>query len=77
MLKEEVITAVEQGRFVIYAVARVDEALELLTGLPAGARDQHGLFPENTVNGMAVARLETIARVAVKKRGGARHGAPE
>lgn len=68
MLKEEVITAVAQGRFAIYAVARVDEALELLTDQLAGIRDERGQFPADTINGMAVTRLETIARVASKKR---------
>lgn len=68
MLKEEVISAVEQGRFAIYAVASVDEALELLTGRSAGSHDGRGQFPAVTVNGMAVARLEAIARVATKKR---------
>lgn len=69
MLKEDVIDAVAQGRFSIYAVSRVDEALELLTDLAAGIRGENGLFPADSLNGMAVARLEAIARVAVKKRG--------
>ncbi|TAN46722.1 MAG: ATP-dependent protease, partial [Methylococcaceae bacterium] len=70
MLKEEVIDAVAQNRFAIYAVGRVDEALELLTGQAAGARDTaSGQFPADSVNGMAVARLEAIARMAKKKHG--------
>jgi predicted ATP-dependent protease len=35
MLREDVVAAVEQGRFSVYAVASVDEGVELLTGLPA------------------------------------------
>ena len=36
MLREDVVTAAAQGRFAVHAVRTVDEAIELLTGLPAG-----------------------------------------
>ena len=35
MLREDVVEAVEAGRFNVYPVRRVDEGIELLTGLPA------------------------------------------
>ena len=35
MLREDVVAAVEQGRFAVYAVRSVDEGIELLTGVPA------------------------------------------
>jgi lon-related putative ATP-dependent protease len=35
MLREDVLAAVEQGRFAVYAVKSVDEGIELLAGLPA------------------------------------------
>ena len=35
MLREDVVAAVEQGRFAVYAVRSVDEGIALLTGLPA------------------------------------------
>jgi predicted ATP-dependent protease len=35
MLREDVVAAVEQGRFAVYAVRTVDEGIELLTGVPA------------------------------------------
>lgn len=35
MLREDVVAAVEQGKFAVYAVASVDEGIELLTGVPA------------------------------------------
>ena len=38
MLRREVVEAVEAGRFHVWAVSTVDEALELLTGRPAGER---------------------------------------
>lgn len=49
MLKKEVIDSVKEGRFHIYAVSTVEEGIELLTGVPAGTRDDEGNYPEGTV----------------------------
>jgi lon-related putative ATP-dependent protease len=49
-LKREVVEAVEAGTFHIYQVRHVDEALTLLTGMEAGARQEDGSFPSGTVN---------------------------
>ncbi len=57
MLRPDVVEAVRAGRFHVYAIAHVDEAIELLTGLPAGAEDSGGGFPRDSVNGRAAARL--------------------
>ncbi|MDH5545142.1 MAG: AAA family ATPase [Gammaproteobacteria bacterium] len=50
MLKQEVITAVEQEKFHIFAVDHIDEMLELFTGMSAGQRDENGEFPEDSFN---------------------------
>jgi lon-related putative ATP-dependent protease len=50
MLKEEVIKAVEEKKFQIFAVKNIDEGIEILTGIKAGRRDKTGKFPENTLN---------------------------
>lgn len=42
MLKEEIVDAVAGGEFSIWAVNSVDEAIEILTGLPAGSPVQEG-----------------------------------
>ena len=62
MLKREVVEAVAEGRFAIYPIDMVDEGLEILTGMEAGARDGDGKFPEGTVNRLAEARLGELAR---------------
>jgi predicted ATP-dependent protease len=62
MLREEVVEAVEQDQFRIYAVSTVDEALQLLTGLPAGARDEAGRFPPDSVNRRVEERLIEMSR---------------
>jgi lon-related putative ATP-dependent protease len=50
MLREDVVAAVEQGQFNVFAVNSVDEALSILTGIDAGQRDDNGEFPEESVN---------------------------
>ncbi len=64
MLKQEVIDAVAQGLFSVYAVASVDETLELLTGQPAGVVDSEGLYPEDSINARAIFRLKEISDMA-------------
>ncbi len=64
MLRRDVVEAAEAGRFAIHAVASVDQALELLTGWPAGERDDEGAFPELSVNGRVDARLADLAERA-------------
>jgi predicted ATP-dependent protease len=50
MLREDVVAAVAEGRFHVYAVRTVDEALEIATGQPAGPRTQAGGFPTGSVH---------------------------
>jgi lon-related putative ATP-dependent protease len=59
MLNEEVVGAVERGEFHIYAVSSIDEAMEILTGIPAGKR-VNGAFEEGTVNDRVDRKLRQI-----------------
>jgi len=63
MLDRRVVDAVEEGKFHIYAVDTVQEAVELMTGMPAGERQDDGTFPEDTVYGRADQRLREMADV--------------
>ncbi|WP_394754383.1 Lon protease family protein [Crenothrix sp.] len=63
MLKQEVIDAVAQGLFAVYAVTSVDETLELLTGYLAGTLDSDGLYPANSINFNAIVRLKEISEL--------------
>jgi lon-related putative ATP-dependent protease len=64
MLRRDVVEAVAAGRFHVWTVATVDEALELLTGLPAGARDGEGAYPEGSFNQRVEARLAALTAKA-------------
>ncbi len=50
MLREDVITAVREGKFHIYAIDTVDDGIEILTGLKAGKPNANGEYPKGTVN---------------------------
>lgn len=61
MLRSDVVAAVAEGKFRIFAVSTVDQGIELLTGIPAGERDASGLFPEGTINRLVEDRLIALA----------------
>lgn len=62
MLKKEVVEAVKNGKFRVYAVNTVDEAVEVLTGLPAGERKPDGTYPEGTMNFLVDRKLREMAK---------------
>ncbi len=64
MLRKDVIDAVRAGRFRIYPVTTIDEGIEILTGVPAGAAGADGAYPPDTVNARVAARLEAFAAAA-------------
>ncbi len=63
MLNDEVVEAVENGKFNIYAVDTVEEGIEILTGVEAGVKDDNGKYTENSVYGRADRRLREMAEV--------------
>jgi predicted ATP-dependent protease len=64
MLDGRVREAARARRFRIWAVGTVDEAMELLTGRPAGARGRDGRYPDRSVNGHVEAALARLAEAA-------------
>jgi len=61
MLKEEVVEAVENGKFHLYRVKTIDEGIEVLTGVKAGEKRQDGKFEEGTINYKVDKRLNEMA----------------
>ena len=63
MLREDVVEACVQGRFSIYAVDRIEEAVELLTGVRARGGGP-GRFHKGSVYASVAQRLARLAGVA-------------
>jgi predicted ATP-dependent protease len=63
MLRRDVVAAVEDGRFHLYAVSTIDEGIELLTGVTAGTPDAKGNYPADTVNGRVMKRLTELVEL--------------
>jgi lon-related putative ATP-dependent protease len=61
MLRQDVIAAVAEGKFHVYAVSHVDQAIELLTGVAAGVADVTGSYPPDSVNGRVARRLQELS----------------
>jgi ATP-dependent Lon protease len=61
MLKEEVVEAAKKGKFRVYPIKTIDEGIELLTGVEAGARQKDGTYPEGTVNYLVDKKLREFA----------------
>jgi predicted ATP-dependent protease len=60
-LRQDVVDAVQQGQFHIYAVDTVDEGIEVLTGVPAGVKRRNGTYPAHTVNHLVDKKLQSMA----------------
>ncbi len=60
-LDSEVVTAVAEGKFHIFPIASVAEGIELLTGVPAGARGADGAYPPDSILGRSAHRLAEMA----------------
>jgi lon-related putative ATP-dependent protease len=68
MLKHEVIDALKDGLFTIFSIDRMEEGLEILTGMPAGVLGPDGTYPENTINNLIVKRLTEISKALEAKK---------
>ncbi len=60
-LREEVVQAVRDGKFHVYAVDSVDEGIEILSGVSAGRMRKDGTYPARSLNGRVVSRLQAMA----------------
>jgi predicted ATP-dependent protease len=71
MLKEEVVNAVRDQLFTIWAVASIDQGIEILTRVPAGVRQEDGSWTEGSINAKVDTRLremyETLKKSSASK----------
>jgi predicted ATP-dependent protease len=61
MLRKDVIEAVKQKKFHIWAIETIDEGIEILTGKSAGKRNKDGQFPKGTIHFLANQKLQMFA----------------
>jgi len=66
MLRDEVIEAVGAGRFHIYPVKRIEQGIEILTGVHAGKLNSTGKFDAGSVFAKVDARLHEMATTLKK-----------
>jgi lon-related putative ATP-dependent protease len=70
MLRADVREAIAAERFYVYPVARIEQAIELMTGMQPGEADPKGEFPEGSFNRCVAERLQAFAAVARRKPDG-------
>ncbi len=68
MLKKDVVEAVKEGKFFIYPIQRVDEGLEIITGMQVGELRDDGTYLEGTINYLVVKRLTEISEAVKEKK---------
>ncbi|NJD23075.1 MAG: peptidase, partial [Melioribacter sp.] len=62
MLKDEVLNAVKKNQFHVYAVSKVEEAIEILTGLRAGKKLKNGRYQSDTIFGTVEKELTAMRK---------------
>jgi predicted ATP-dependent protease len=64
MVREDIVAAVREGRFAVWAVSSVDQGLALLSGRAAGERGADGRFPDGSFNAAIERALaENVSRL--------------
>jgi lon-related putative ATP-dependent protease len=61
MLREDLLEAVAARKFHVWPIARIEQGIELLTGVPAGNRNGDGTFVAGTAFALLDARLAEMA----------------
>ena len=65
-LSDEIVEAVKNKKFHIYAISNIEEGIEILTGVPAGKKDKNGNFPAGTINYLAYEKLKKYSNLNKK-----------
>lgn len=63
-LSDEVLEAVRNNLFHVYAVSTIDEGIKLLTGIEAGKPDRKGKFPNGSINYLVYQKLKKYAEIS-------------
>lgn len=76
MLREDVVEAARRGLFHIHTARTVDDAMEILTGMPAGVPDAKGWMPPGTINARVARAVDHMAAAQSAFASGGNHRAP-
>ena len=66
MLRPDVVEAVKAGKFHIYSVGTIDEGIEVLTGVAAGALQADGNYPDGSINDRVQKKLQHFTELQKK-----------
>ncbi|MDR2800559.1 MAG: AAA family ATPase [Desulfovibrio sp.] len=69
LLQGEVFEAVRTGKFHVYAVSHISEAMEILSGLPSGKAGRDGTYAKGSVYALTDARLAELTRISLRCNG--------
>jgi lon-related putative ATP-dependent protease len=64
MLHKDVVSAVADDKFHIHAIESIDQGIAILTGKPAGERDDKGAYPPDSINYAVERQLTIMAKQA-------------
>lgn len=63
MLKDEIIDEAAKGNFKIFAVSKIEEAIEILTGKPAGKLEKNGEFTKDSIYCLVEKKLKEMNQI--------------
>lgn len=66
VLNDEVIEAVCDGKFHIYSISTTDDGIELLTGIPAGVKNEKGKYPTDSIHGRVYKKLREFYKKSIE-----------
>jgi predicted ATP-dependent protease len=61
MLSHEVVEAVREGQFHVFAISHIDEGIEILMNMSAGQQQEDGSWPPNSFNARVARRIEELS----------------
>ena len=61
MIDNEVIEAVEDGKFNIYSIDNIEDGIKILTGMKPGELQPDGTYPEGTFNFLVATKLKELS----------------
>lgn len=64
VLNDDVVEAVKEKKFSVYAVKTIDEGIEILTGVKAGEKKKDGTYPPDTINYLVYEKLKKYAQTS-------------